>query len=369
MNNSITTPKGYQAAALAAGIKQSGKPDLTLIYSEVPAVAAGVFTANQFKAAPVLVSEQQLKSGLCQAIISNAGNANCGTGKQGLADAWAMVKEAAKVLGVNQKHVLVTSTGSIHKFLPMKNIIPAIRSLALRLSCHGGHDVARAIMTTDTRPKEIAIKVGGYTIAGVAKGSGMIHPNMATMHAFITTDAKIDRKTLQAMLAKAVDNSFNMTTVDQCQSTNDCVFVLANGMSGVRVKGQGARKFYEALEKVCVYLAKEIARDGEGATQLMEVRVSGAKNEKEARLAARAIAGSDLLKCAVYGRDLNLGRIFAAVGSTSAKIDQDKMKADMKFGKNETIITCDLGVGKAKAVAWGCDLTEGYIKINAEYHT
>jgi len=370
MNNSITSPKGYQAAALAAGIKQSGKPDLTLIYSEAPAVVAGVFTSNQFKAAPVLVSEQQLKSGLCQAIVSNAGNANCGTGKQGLADAWAMVKETAKVLGVNQKQVLVTSTGSIHKFLPMKNIIPGIRSLALRLSRQGGHDVAKAIMTTDTRPKEIAIKVGGYTVAGVAKGSGMIHPNMATMHAFITTDAKIDRKTLQTMLKKAVDNSFNMTTVDQCQSTNDCVFVLANGLSQSLVTSrQSKKKFYEALEKVCVYLAKEIARDGEGATQLMEVRVSGAKNDKEARLAARAIAGSDLLKCAVYGHDLNLGRAFAAVGSTSAKIDQDKIKADMKFGKKETIITCDLGVGKATAVAWGCDLTEGYIKINAEYHT
>jgi len=369
-NNSITAPKGFQAAALAAGIKQSGKPDLTLIYSEVLAVAAAVFTANQFKAAPILVSQQQIKSGLCQAIVSNAGNANCGTGKQGLADAWAMAKETAKVLGLNQKHVLVTSTGSIHKFLPMKNIIPGIRALALRLSHRGGHDVARAIMTTDTRPKEISIKVDGYTVAGVAKGSGMIHPNMATMHAFITTDAKIDRKTLQAMLGKAVANSFNMITVDQCQSTNDCVFALANGMSGIEVKSQKSKvKIYEALERVCIYLAKEIARDGEGATQIMEVRVTGAKNDAEARIAARAIAGSDLLKCAVYGHDHNLGRVFAAVGSSPAKIDQNKMKADMKFGKKETIITCDLGVGKAKAVAWGCDLTEGYVEINAEYHT
>jgi glutamate N-acetyltransferase/amino-acid N-acetyltransferase len=366
----VTAPKGFAGASIIAGIKQSGKPDLALVYSQVPAVAAAVFTGNHYKAAPVLVSLQQIKSGYCQAIISNAGSANCGTGKQGIADARAMVRETARILGIEQKHVLVTSTGSIGKFLPMKNIIPAIRPLALKLSTRGGHDVARAIMTTDTRPKEIALKVGGYTVAGVAKGAGMIHPNMATMHAFITTDAAVPRALLQKMLAKAVDNSFNMMTVDQCQSTNDCVFALANGMSGIRVQGPGARKkFYEAIEQVCIYLAREIARDGEGATQLIEVRVSGARNEKEARIAARAIAGSDLLKCAIYGRDYNLGRVYAAVGSTPARIDQERMKADIKFGKKESIVICDLGVGKAKATAWGCDLTEGYVKINADYHT
>ena len=366
----ITAPQGFAAASIIAGIKQSGKPDLALVYSEVPAVAAAVFTGNQFKAAPILVSMQQIKSGFCQAIISNAGNANCGTGKQGLNDAKALARVTAQTLGINEKHVLVTSTGSIGKFLPMKNIIPAIRPLALKLSTRGGHDVAKAIMTTDTRPKEIAIKVGGYTVAGVAKGAGMIHPNMATMHAFITTDAAVPRALLQKMLAKAVDNSFNMMTVDQCQSTNDCVFALANGLSGSRVKGVGGRrKFYETLERVCVHLAREIARDGEGATQLIEVRVSGARNEKEARIAARAVAGSDLLKCAIYGRDYNLGRVYAAVGSTSAKLDQDRMKADIKFGKKESLVTCDLGTGKAKAVAWGCDMTEGYVKINADYHT
>jgi glutamate N-acetyltransferase/amino-acid N-acetyltransferase len=373
---SITAPRGFKAAALAAGIKQSGKLDLALIYSEVPAVVAGVFTSNQFKAAPVIVSQKQIKSGFCRAVISNAGSANCGTGKQGIRDALAMVNETAGVLGVNPEHVLVTSTGSIGKYLPMKNIIPAIRTLALKLSKAGGRDVARAIMTTDTRPKEIAIKVGGYTVAGVAKGSGMIHPGMATMLAFITTDARIARPLLQKLLKRAVENSFNMMTIDQCQSTNDCIFALANAMSGVEVKSQKSKvKFYEALEKVCIYLAKEIARDGEGATQLIEVRVTGARSEKDARIAARAIAGSDLLKCAVYGRDYNTGRIFAAVGATEANINQDRMKADMKFparggqGRKETLVSCDLGVGKAKAVAWGCDLTEGYIKINAEYHT
>ena len=367
---SITAPEGFTAAALAAGIKQSGKLDLALIVSEVPAVAAGVFTTNQFKAAPVIVSQKNIKSGLCQAIIANAGNANCGTGKQGLEDAKRMAAETAKTLGLKPEHVLVASTGSIHHFLPMKNIVPAIRPLVAKLSKQGGEAAAQAILTTDTRKKEISIKADGYTVAGIAKGSGMIHPNMATMFAFITTDAAIPRALLQKFLARAVDQSFNMTTVDQCQSTNDCVFALANGLSGSRVKGQGSRvRFYRALEEVCVYLAKEIARDGEGATQLMEVRVSGARNEKEARLAARAIAGSDLLKCAVYGRDRNIGRILAAAGATRAKLDPDKMKADMKFHKKETIITCDLGAGKASAVAWGCDLTEGYIKINAEYHT
>ncbi|MDD5593168.1 MAG: bifunctional glutamate N-acetyltransferase/amino-acid acetyltransferase ArgJ [Candidatus Margulisbacteria bacterium] len=367
---SITSPEGFTAAALAAGIKKSGKLDLALIVSEIPAVAAGVFTSNQFKAAPIIVSQKNIKSGFCQAIIANAGNANCGTGKQGLEDAKRMVAETAKTLGVKPEHVLVASTGSIHHFLPMKNIIPAIRPLVAKLSRAGGEGAAQAILTTDTRKKEIVVKVGGYTIAGIAKGSGMIHPNMATMFCFITTDAAIARPLLQKFLKQAVDKSFNMTTVDQCQSTNDCVFALANGMSGKRIQGPGARgQFYKALEQVCVYLAKEIARDGEGATQLMEVRVTGARNEKEARIAARAIAGSDLLKCAVYGRDHNIGRALAAAGASSAKLDQNKMKADMKFGKKETIVTCDLGVGKASAIAWGCDMTEGYIKINAEYHT
>ena len=367
---SITAPEGFTASALAAGIKQSGKLDLALIVSEVPAVAAGVFTSNQFKAAPVLVSLKNLKSGLAQAIIANAGNANCGTGKQGLDDARRMASETAKTLGIKPEHVLVASTGSIHHFLPMKNIVPAIRPLVSKLSRQGGEAAAQAILTTDTRKKEISIKVDGYTVAGIAKGSGMIHPNMATMFAFITTDAAVPRALLQTMLAKAVDYSFNMTTVDQCQSTNDCVFALANGMSGVNVQSPKSKVvFYKALEAVCIYLAKEIAMDGEGATQLMEVRVSGAKNEQEARLAARAIAGSDLLKCAVYGHDHNIGRILAAAGATAAKLDPDKMKADMKFGKKETIITCDLGAGKATATAWGCDLTEGYVEINAEYHT
>lgn len=372
----ITLPLGFRAGAIAAGIKRSGKLDLALIVSDVPATAAAVFTTNQFKAAPILVSEQQIKSGRCQAIIANAGNANCGTGAKGMKDAWQMVKETAKALKIDPRHVLVTSTGSIHKFLPISKIVTAIPKLAKQLSKQGGEAAARAILTTDTRKKEVAVKVGGYTIAGIAKGSGMIHPNLATMHAFITTDAAIDRLTLQRMLKQAVDVSFNLLTVDQCMSTNDCVFVLANGQSKSKIQNPKSEQgFYNALEYVCKYLAQEIARDGEGATQMIRVEVTGARNEAEARLAARAIAGSDLLKCAVYGRDHNPGRILAAAGASGAKLNQARMSADMKFppkggrGPKETLVTCYLGIGWATAEAWGCDLTEGYIKINAEYHT
>ncbi|MBI5699712.1 bifunctional glutamate N-acetyltransferase/amino-acid acetyltransferase ArgJ [Candidatus Saganbacteria bacterium] len=365
----ITKPRGFIAAGMHAGIKRSGKPDMALIVSEVPATTAAVFTSNQYKAAPILISQGQIKSGKCRAIISNSGNANCGTGKRGLIDAQHMVLETARALKIDPKQVLVTSTGSIGKFLPMNKIIPGIRALSKKLSKAGGRMAAKAILTTDTRAKEIAVRVGGYTVAGIAKGSGMIHPNMATMHAFITTDAKLDRGLLQKLLKQAVDKSFNMITVDQCQSTNDCVFALANGKSKVKIQKSKVLGFQKALEKVCIYLAKEIARDGEGATQMIEVKVTGARNEKEARIAARAIAGNDLLKCAIYGRDYNLGRILAAVGATSAKIDPSKIKADIKFGRNLSLVSCNLGIGRSEAVAWGCDLTEGYVRINAKYHT
>jgi glutamate N-acetyltransferase/amino-acid N-acetyltransferase len=380
----ITKPRGFFAAGMACGIKRSGKPDLALIVSEVPATAAAVFTSNQYKAAPILISMQQIMSGRCRAIIANAGNANCGTGKHGLIDAKHMILETARALCIDPRQVLITSTGSIGKLLPMNKIIPGIRALSQKLSKAGGRMAARAILTTDTRAKEIAVKVSGFTVAGIAKGSGMIHPNLApstgsgqaTMHAFITTDAKVDRGLLQRLLKQAVDKSFNMITVDQCQSTNDCVFALANGLSGIRITCPSGRRahyalrgFDKALESVCIYLAKEIARDGEGATQLIEVRVTGARNEKEARLAARAIAGSDLLKCAIYGRDYNLGRVLAAAGASKARINPAKIKADIKFGNKTSLVSCDLGVGRARATAWGCDLTEGYIKINARYHT
>jgi len=351
------------------GIKKSGRKDLALLFSKYPAAVAGVFTTNQFKAAPILISEENIKGGICRAIVANAGSANCGTGEQGLKDAKEMVAETANALGIKSSEVLVTSTGSIGKFLPMKKIVKGIKKLAENLKEKNGREIADAILTTDTRPKEIALSYKGIIVGGVAKGSGMIHPNMATMHAFVTTDAKISKILLQRLLKEAVDKSFNLTTVDQCQSTNDCVFIMANGASGLEVNDSNVKEFKEALEKVCIYLAKEIVRDGEGATQIFEVKVTGARSEKEAGIAARAIAGSDLLKCAIYGKDNNWGRIFAAAGSTTAKINPNKIKANIKFGKKESLVTCDLGVGSYEASAWGCDLTEGYITINAKYHT
>ncbi|OGC06026.1 hypothetical protein A2230_06685 [candidate division WOR-1 bacterium RIFOXYA2_FULL_36_21] len=369
-NGTITSPLGFKAFGMACGIKKSGKKDLALIVSTSPSVVAGVFTKNQYQAAPIIVSKKNIKSGVCRAIIANSGNANCRCTDGAVKDAEKMVETAAKALNINVKHVLVTSTGSIGKPLPMKKIVSGIKTIAKKISEDGGHDAAEAILTTDTRTKEIAVKVDGYKIAGIAKGSGMIAPDMATMHAFITTDAQINLKLLKQILKKSVDSSFNMLTVDNCMSTNDCVFVLANGLSGVRIEDKvKTEKFSKALDFVCKYLASEIARDGEGATQLIRVIVKGARNLADARIAAKAIAGSDLLKCAVYGKDYNPGRIFAAVGATCAKINPHKMKVDMRFGEKETVIMCNLGSGKATAEAWGCDLTYGYVKINARYHT
>jgi len=365
----VTSPKGFKAAGIACGIKKSGKPDLSLIVSEVPAVAAGVFTTNQVKGNPVLVSQANLKGGIAQAIISNAGNANTWTGKKGLKDAWEMARLTAEVLHIPENRVLVTSTGVIAKPLPMDKIRKGIKEIVKHLSAGGGHAAAKAIMTTDTRPKEISIKVGKITIGGIAKGSGMIEPGMATMHAFITTDAIIDHSSLKKILKAAVDKSFNMISVDNCMSTSDCVFALANGLSGERVAGRRLPIFQKAFEAVCVFLAKEIAWDGEGATKLMEVRVKNARSENDAKKVAKALVGNFLLKAAVYGRDRNVGRILQTVGATPAKVNWKRFKFDWKMGEKEDIISVDLAAGKRSAVAWGCDLTEGYVRINAKYHT
>ncbi|MDI6730985.1 MAG: bifunctional glutamate N-acetyltransferase/amino-acid acetyltransferase ArgJ [Candidatus Margulisbacteria bacterium] len=366
----ITAPKGFQAAGIAAGIKRSGNSDMALIYSDVPATAAGVFTTNQVKAAPIIVSMKQLQGGAAQAIIANAGNANCWTGDKGLIDAWKMVKDTGRALTINPRYVLVASTGVIAHSMPMPKILAGIKQLPWKLSKKGGKEAARAILTTDLQPKEIAVKVGKITIGGIAKGSGMIAPGMATMLGFITTDAEIGQPLLQKMLRQAVAKTFNMVSVDNCMSTNDCVFVLANGRSGSRVKGQGARRqFSAALEYVCEYLAKAIARDGEGASKLMTVKASGAASWKDARVVVKALINSFLLKAAVAGRDRNFGRILQALGTTDAQINWDKFKFTWKFGKEEDVITVHLGVGKESAAGWGCDLTEGYVKINARYHT
>jgi glutamate N-acetyltransferase/amino-acid N-acetyltransferase len=369
MKGGITAPQGFSAAGIACGIKESGKADLSLIFSEVPAAAAGVFTSNKVKGNPVIVSIAHLKDGTAQAIISNSGNANTWTGKRGLGDALEMTKLAADNLGILQNDVLVTSTGVIAKPLPMPKIRKGIKKAAEKLSKKGGSAAARAILTTDTRVKEIAVKVGNITIGGMAKGSGMVAPNMCTMHAFITTDAKIEKRLLQKILRSAVDKTFNMVSVDGCMSTSDCVIALANGLSKTRIPHPAPRTFIKAFEYVCEYLAKEIARDGEGATKLMTVKVSGARNEKEAKEAARALTNSFLLKAAVYGRDKNMGRILQAIGASPARVNWKRFKIDWKIGAREDIITVNLGAGKSKAVGWGCDLTEGYVRINAKYRT
>jgi glutamate N-acetyltransferase/amino-acid N-acetyltransferase len=392
----ICAPLGFAAAGIYSGVKKSGRKDLSLIFSEKPAILAAVFTTNQVKAAPILVSQENARAGLAQAIIANSGNANCATGKRGLRDAKTMVRETASALGIDPRLVLVTSTGSIGKPLEMSKIVPGIQTLAKTLSRQGGGAAADAILTTDTFRKEIAleVEVSGkkFRIAGIAKGSGMIHPNMATMHAFITTDAAISRLLFQQMLRAAVAETFNMVSVDREMSTNDCVFALANGVSGVKIglTGEAVVKFAEAMRAVCIYLAKAIARDGEGATKLVEIKVKGARHPKEARAAARWIAGSDLVCAAFYGGDPNFGRIVAALGASGASFDPDKIavkiqdvllvrggcglpqnmgRAAKQLKAKEIKVEINLNAGRAEAVAWGCDLSYDYVKINAKYHT
>ena len=274
--------------------------------------------------------------------------------------------------------------------MPMEKIVPGIKKLVSSLKSNDGHSAALAIMTTDKTSKQIVLKVGEYIIAGIAKGSGMIAPNMATMLAFITTDAKISPNLLRTVLKQAAEVSFNMLTVDNCMSTNDCVFALANGLSGVNIGMKELRGFRDALEHVCVYLAKEIARDGEGATKLIEIRVVGAKNKKEAGIAAKMIAGSDLFKAAVFGRDLNWGRIIAALGASEISFDPSRVniyaegipiflngagfdttaaQRNRVFRKKDIIFRIDLKNGSGSAEAWGCDLSFDYVTINARYHT
>ncbi len=365
MKKKLKAPKGFKAAGITCGIKKSGKPDLALIYSEILATASAVFTTNQVKGAPVLVSMTQIKSGQAQAIISNSGNANVWTGGQGMKDACMMVEQTAKSLKIDTNHVLVTSTGVIAKPMPATKIKKGIPKLAKKLSKDGFLKAAKAILTTDKVVKVISVKVGNITITGIAKGSGMIAPGMATMHAFILTDAAINRSSLDKLLKNTVAKTFNMISVDNCPSTSDCVMVLANGAA----KTKAGKAFARAFEQVCEYLAKEIARDGEGATKLMTVKVGGAANEKDAKTVVKEIVNSFLLKAAVYGKDKNVGRILQAVGATKARIDWNKFKFDWKIGKKEDVIKVYLGKGKTSATGWGCDLTEDYVKINALYTT
>ena len=386
----VTSPEGFFAGATSAGIskKAGDKLDLGVLFSEAPCVAAGVFTTNQIKAAPVVLSQKRLKQGRVEAVVMNSGCANAFTGKQGLKNATEMAKLTADGLGISPEDVLVASTGVIGVPLPMKRITNAIDQIIL--SRDGGHELARAIMTTDTLAKEMAVKVkvgkSEFTIGGVAKGSGMIHPNMATLLCFITTDAAIEKDFLKKALKEAVDVSFNMVSIDGDTSPNDMVLLMANGMAGIAP----AEAFEQALEKVCVYLAKAIARDGEGATKLIEVTVDGAPSLAEARLAARTVVGSSLVKAAVHGADPNWGRIMAAVGRSGVAVEEAKIDLYIgnipmvKVGRpltlnkrdiikllkgKEVSISLNLNLGSAKATAWGCDLSAEYVAINSSYMT
>jgi glutamate N-acetyltransferase/amino-acid N-acetyltransferase len=401
----VTLPRGFQASGVHCGIKKS-RPDLALIVSEKQAAAAGVFTSNLVKAAPVLVTMEHLKSGCAGAIVANSGNANACTGEIGLRDAGIMADEAACALGINPQEVLVASTGIIGKALPMDEVREGIHIAASRLSPKGSGDAAKAILTTDLTTKEIAltghISDRNVSIGGISKGSGMIHPNMATMLGFITTDVAITPVMLKKALVEAVDESFNMITVDGDTSTNDMVIVMANGLADNPVideEGPEFHRFCCGLRKVMVSLAKMIVKDGEGATKFVEVRVVGADTVEDARRIAKTVASSNLVKTAIFGADPNWGRILAAAGragvdfrpdltdvyigdvlvASSGKMNGfdeadagksnsfDEADARKALAKKDTEITIDLNIGSRTASAWTCDLTYDYIKINASY--
>ena len=391
VSGTVTSPKGFLAGAVQAGIKGQKGLDLAILCSEKSCVAAGVFTTNTIKAAPVIISQKHLQDKRAQAIVVNAGCANACTGEPGLADASEMARSVAEKLGLPTTDVLIASTGVIGVPLPMDKVRAGVSKIALTKD--GGHELARAIMTTDTSPKEIAITInasgGGFTLGGVAKGAGMIHPNLATMLCFLTTDAAVDPDFLQSALQKAVDASFNMITIDGDTSPSDTVVLLANGLAGnATINERNGQLFQEALNQVCLYLAKCIARDGEGATKLIEVIVEGALSEAQARLAARTIASSPLVKSAIHGNDPNWGRVIAALGRSGSKVDETKLVAYlndfcvMRQGKpvpfnkqeasnsldnKEVSLRLELNLGSGKATAWGCDLSEEYVTINSAY--
>jgi glutamate N-acetyltransferase/amino-acid N-acetyltransferase len=397
-DGTITSPKGFLAGATYIGLKKLGGDllDLGILYSEVPCVAAGVFTTNKVKAAPVLLCQKNLKGNTAQAIVINSGCANACTGERGMKHADQTAAQAAKKLGLSRQQVLVASTGVIGKHLPMKQVSDGVRKL--KLSSDGGHTLAKAIMTTDTFSKEIAarLKLGNgseITIGGIAKGSGMIHPNMATLLCFMATDAAVSPAFLKKALRKAADASFNMITVDGDSSPNDSAIILANGLAGNKILKSGdpgADEFQQALREVCLYLAKSIARDGEGATKLIQVTVEGAQTVAQARNGARTIASSSLVKSAVHGSDPNWGRIIAALGRSGIEMHEtrvdlyldnlcimkagrplplDKKRAKSILDRAGVPIRVCLNLGNASATAWGCDLSEEYVTINSEYTT
>jgi len=398
-NNTITAPKGFLAAGLHCGVKKSGKSDLALLVCPTDAKAAAVFTTNKVVSAAVQVCKKHVKSASISAVVVNSGNANTCTGKRGLANAVKMCAETAKRIEIDPHNVLIASTGIIGKQLPIKKIAAGISKAAAKLSASSkaGLDFAKAIMTTDTKPKQAVrrFEISGakVTIAGAVKGAGMIAPNMATTLCFITTDVAITKPLLAKALKAAIGNSLNRLTVDGHQSTNDTAIILASGLAGNRpIVSQCPRykRFANALAEVCNDLARQMALDAEGATRMFKVVVKGAATKADAARAARAIANYPLVKCAVNGGDPNWGRIICAVGSASVKLNPSKLscmlgpitvfknstpkkfdakKASKVVSQTEHTITVDLGAGKAKDFCYGCDLSAEYVRINADYHT
>jgi glutamate N-acetyltransferase/amino-acid N-acetyltransferase len=392
----ITYPQGIKAAGVKCGIRFN-KKDLALIYSEKVADAWGTFTTNKFKAAPLVVTEKNLSlsKGKLQAVLINSGIANACTGEKGLKDAWEMADYVSRGLKINKEYVAVTSTGKIGEFLPLGKIKAGVEKAISCLDYAGGAEAAEAILTTDIKKKEIAVcfKLGEQEvkIGGMAKGSGMIHPNMATMLGFITSDIFIKGELLQEALKQVVEKTFNMISVDGDTSTNDMVLLMANGIAGNKLidkKDVDYYKFLSALQHVAEYLARCIAKDGEGATKMIEVEVQNAISFGEAKKVAKAVINSPLVKTAVFGKDPNWGRILAAVGYSGAEVMPDKVDLYLKekivedgqpinFSRqkiheylessNEVKIVIDLKMGEVNATAWGCDLTYDYVKINTKY--
>ncbi|MFA5200375.1 MAG: bifunctional glutamate N-acetyltransferase/amino-acid acetyltransferase ArgJ [Candidatus Omnitrophota bacterium] len=369
-------PIGFKANGIACGLKKSGKLDLALIYSEYPALASAKFTKNKIIAAPLIVSKKHLrKQKYCRAAIVNSGNANCFTGQAGLNDASKTAVYLAKELKISSNSILVNSTGIIGKRLDVSKIITGIPELVSGLSSQGIHKAKKAIMTTDTFAKEISLnlKIGGKTvnICGIAKGAGMIAPNMATLLCFIMTDAAVKKQVLDKALTSAVDKSFDCISVDGCMSTNDTVLLLANGASGNRVIAGGSdlKEFSKALSRVCLELAKMIVLDAEGASKFIQIDIEGAKDFAQAKKAGLSIANSALFKTAVYGQNPNFGRVAAAVGASGVNITESQLKIRLGPLKAKNVkLRVSLSQGRAKCTVFTSDLTPEYIKINAAYN-
>lgn len=400
----VTAAKGFQAASTAAGIKYQGRTDMAMVYSEKPCVAAGTFTTNIVKAAPVKWDQEIVyQHPTAQVIICNSGIANACTGEEGFSYCRATAKAAAETLKVDENSVLVASTGVIGMQLPIEKLSDGVKAMAPKLqgTLEAGNEAAKAIMTTDTREKEVAvqIEIGGktVTIGGMCKGSGMIHPNMCTMLGFVTTDVCIAKQLLQEALSQDVKDTYNMVSVDGDTSTNDTVLLLANGMAEnpeISEKNEDYQKFCEALNYINTTLAKKIAGDGEGATALFEVKIIGAESKEQAVTLSKSVVTSSLTKAAIYGHDANWGRILCAMGYSGAQFDPEKVDLyfESKAGKiqiiengvavdyseeeatkilSEDAVTAiaDIKMGDCSATAWGCDLTYDYVKINADYRS